>query len=103
MRVESLNPLELTDGDVAHWRALLAADSTFTSPYLTPDWAQAVARRRSDALVAVFRNQDESPVAFLPVQRSGAFAALPLGGPVCDYQALIGPRDIDVPLAAKAL
>src|SRR5215510_3979688 len=91
------------DGDIAAWRELLAADEAFTSPYLTPDWAQFVARRRPDARVAVFRNVDGSAAGFLPVQRSSSYAALPIGGPVCDYQAMIGPAGLDLSLAVKAL
>lgn len=103
MRVDSINPLLLMDGDIAAWREMLAADEAFTSPYLTPDWAQFVARRRPDARIAIFRNADGSAAAFLPVQRSSGYAALPIGGPVCDYQALVGPRDFDLSPAVKAL
>lgn len=103
MRVDSINPMLLMDGDVAAWRQMLAADPALTSPYLTPDWAQFVARRREDTRVAIFRNADGSPAAFLPVQRRSSYAALPVGGPVCDYQALIGSKDVDLSLAAKAL
>ncbi|HEV7691751.1 MAG TPA: GNAT family N-acetyltransferase [Hyphomonadaceae bacterium] len=103
MRVDTLNPLNLSDGDIAAWRSMLAADASLSSPYFTPDWAQAVTRRRNDVLVAVYRSEDGAPLAFLPVQRPGAFAALPAGGPICDYQALVGQQDVDLSLAARAL
>jgi CelD/BcsL family acetyltransferase involved in cellulose biosynthesis len=103
MRVDSINPLVLADGDIAAWRVLLGADPNLTSPYFTPDWAQFVARRRADTRVAIFRNEDGSAAGFLPVQRSSGYAALPAGGPVCDYQALIGPAGLDLSLAAGAL
>src|SRR5689334_13243050 len=103
MRVDSINPLLLSDGDIAAWRALLAADANLTSPYLTPDWALFVARRRPDARVAVYRNEDGSPSGFMAVQRTSSYAALPIGGPVNDYQALVGPAGLDLSLAAKAL
>jgi CelD/BcsL family acetyltransferase involved in cellulose biosynthesis len=103
MLVDCINPLVLADGDIAEWRSLLAADPNLASPYLTPDWAQFVARRRPDARVAVFRNVDGSAAGFLPVQRSSAYAALPVGGPVCDYQAMIGPPGLDLSLAVRAL
>jgi CelD/BcsL family acetyltransferase involved in cellulose biosynthesis len=103
MRVDCINPLVLSDGDIAAWRVLLGADPNLTSPYFTPDWAQFVARRRADTRVAIFRNEDGSAAGFLPVQRSSGYAALPAGGPMCDYQALIGPTGFDLSLAAKAL
>ena len=105
MRVESVQPNELTDGDIAAWRALLAGDDEFTSPYLTPDWARLVARHRADVRIAVWRDEAGCAQAFLPVQRTSAYAALPAGGPICDYQALIAAPDADLDLsdAARAL
>lgn len=105
MQVECVNPLELAAGDIAAWRRLLASQAELSSPYLTPDWAQFVARRRSDAQVAIFRDADGRALGFLPVQRPNAAAAMPVGGPVCDYQALIGPADatFDLSQAAHAL
>lgn len=103
MRVDTINPLVLADSAIAEWRSLLAVDPNFASPFLTPDWAQFVARRRPDARVAVFRNEDGSAAGFLPVQRSSSHAALPIGGSVCDYQAMIGPAGLDLTPAVKAL
>jgi CelD/BcsL family acetyltransferase involved in cellulose biosynthesis len=105
MQVDCINPLDLTAGDIAQWRRLLAArPDAFSSPYVTPDWARAVARHRTDARVAVWRERGEA-VAFLPVQRTDVFGAMPLGSPVCDYQALIAPEGaaIDPGEAARAL
>ena len=93
MRVDSVQPGELADGDIAAWRDLLAADPELSSPYLTPDWAQLVARHRADVRVAVWRDDAGKAHGFLPVQRTSAYAALPAGGPVCDYQALIAAKD----------
>ena len=105
MQVDCVNPLDLTLGEIAQWRRLLAArPDAFSSPYLTPDWARAVARRRGDAMVAVYRKEGRA-IGFLPVQRTDGFAAMPLGAPVCDYQALVAPEgaDLDLAEAARAL
>jgi CelD/BcsL family acetyltransferase involved in cellulose biosynthesis len=105
MQVDCVNPLDLTMGEIAQWRRLLAArPEAFSSPYLTPDWARAVARRRSDALVAIYR-RDGRAVGFLPAQRTDGFGAMPLGSAVCDYQALVAPEGVDLDLgeAARAL
>jgi CelD/BcsL family acetyltransferase involved in cellulose biosynthesis len=98
LRVECVNPLDLTKGDVVAWRRMILNQPVLSSPYLTPDWAQAVARRRNDAQVAIFRD-GERAVGFLPVQRPGANVAMPIGSPVCDYQALIGPAGATFDLA----
>lgn len=105
MRVESVHPEELTDGDIAAWRSFLRADGELSSPYLTPDWARLVARHRADVRVAVWRDSIGAALGFLPVQRPNGAAALPAGGPVCDYQAVIAPSgaDLDLALAAEAL
>lgn len=105
MRVESVQPGDLTDGEIAAWRALLAADPELTSPYLTPDWAQLVARHRADVRIALWRDEAGVPQAFLPVQRTSAYAALPAGGPICDYQALVSAPDAELDLshATRAL
>lgn len=102
MRVDAIRALQLDAGDIAAWRALLRGRPDLSSPYLTPDWTLAVARRRSDAWVAVYRDQTGQAVGFLPVQRTGAGAAMPVGGPVCDYQALVGAEGLSFDLRAAA-
>lgn len=105
MRVEHLHPNALSDGDIAAWRSHIAADAELSSPYLTPDWAKLVARHRGDVRVAVWRDQAGEAVGFLPVQRTGMFAAMPAGGPICDYQALAAKPGVTLDLsdAARAL
>lgn len=103
MRAETINPLVLADGDIAAWRRLIAADPALTSPYLTPDWARLVGGYRLEARVVVWRNDNGAAVGFLAVQGSNPHAAMPIGGPICDYQAVVGSPELDVSLAAKAL
>jgi CelD/BcsL family acetyltransferase involved in cellulose biosynthesis len=104
MRVESLHAQDLTDGDIAAWRRLASADPELSSPYLTPGWAMLVARHRGNVRIAVWRDEAGAPQGFLPVQL-GVRAAMPAGGPICDYQALIAPRDaaLDLSEGVKAL
>ena len=105
MRVESIHPKGLSDGDVAAWRSYLRADPELSSPYFTPDWARLVAAYRNDVRVAVFRDAAGAAVGFLPVQRCADSAAMPAGGPICDYQALVVKPGVtlDLALAPKAL
>ncbi|MEZ5939305.1 MAG: GNAT family N-acetyltransferase [Hyphomonadaceae bacterium] len=103
-RADVVRPLDLSAADIAAWRTLQAAHDPLISPYLTPEWAQLVARHRPDARVVVFRDRDRA-VGFLPVQLAPGSAALPAGGPICDYQAIVGPADrkFDLSAAARAL
>src|ERR1700753_4301416 len=103
MRVKTINPLELADEDAAIWRSLLAADPALTSPYLTPDWARVVAQHRPDARAVVWSHDDGRAAGFLVAAGEGGRSAMPAGGPVCDYQAVVGPMGLDTTLAAKAL
>jgi CelD/BcsL family acetyltransferase involved in cellulose biosynthesis len=103
MRVDNVHASKVSDGDLAAWRALLSADPELSSPYLTPEWTQLVARHRSDVRVAVFHDDIGAPLGFLPVQLGDHGAAMPVGGPICDYQAFIGPVGLDLSDAAKAL
>jgi CelD/BcsL family acetyltransferase involved in cellulose biosynthesis len=98
MQIDRVNPLDLTFADIVAWRRFVEAQPVLSSPFLTPEWAQAVARRRPDAEVVVFR-KGARPVGYLPVQRPNAFAALPLGGVLNERQALIGPSDPSYDLA----
>ncbi len=52
----------------------------WTSPYPYAG-LRAASRQRADTLVAVWRNADGSAAGFLPVQRTGAHTAMPVGGP----------------------
>jgi len=103
MRVDNVHASKVSDGDVAAWRALLSADPELSSPYFTPDWTQLVARHRGDVRVAVFHDDIGAPLGFLPVQLGDHGAAMPVGGPICDYQAFIGPAGLDLSDAAKSL
>ena len=103
MRVDTNSPLVLADGDIDAWRRLLAADPALASPYLTPDWARLVARHRADVRVAIWRGADGAAMGFLAVQGMDPHAAMPVGGPVCDYQGVAGPAGLDVSLATKTL
>lgn len=103
MRVDTISPLVLADGDIDAWRRLLAADPALASPYLTPDWARLVARHRADVRVAIWRGADGAAMGFLAVQGMDPHAAMPVGGPVCDYQGVAGPAGLDVSLATKTL
>jgi hypothetical protein len=40
------------------------------------------------------------PLGFLPVQRGSSYAAMPAGGPICDYQALVAKPGISLDLSA---
>lgn len=94
MKIEVLRPRDLTDGQIARWMALQSADPVFDSPFLSPQWAQAIERAQMrpghddpGIRVAVLGDGDEADGFF--AARVGAFSAIPAGAPMSDYQAVV--------------
>jgi len=91
LTADIVRPAELSDLDRAAWAELRATAPAFASPLLSPEFAQAVARVRADAAVAVLRRGGEVVGVLAHHRRSRGFAR-PIGAPFCDYHALIsGP------------
>jgi CelD/BcsL family acetyltransferase involved in cellulose biosynthesis len=90
LAIEILHPVELAAHDVAAWRALQDATPAFGSPLLGPEFAKTVGAVRKDARVAIWRNHDGAPAAFLAYHRRPNGFGRPIGAPFCDYHALIG-------------
>jgi CelD/BcsL family acetyltransferase involved in cellulose biosynthesis len=105
MAVDVLRPSELTPEQTAVWRAWQAADPDLGSPFLTPDWAQAVEAAGAPGRARVaMAHEGGRPTAFLAV-RAGLFTALPIGAPMSDYQAVVAEpgRSPDLPALLGAL
>ncbi|WP_421933844.1 GNAT family N-acetyltransferase [Phenylobacterium sp.] len=107
LHIEVLRPQDMTAQRLARWAALQATDITLDSPFLSPDWARAVAgvqRQTSRQVRVAVAVEDGRDVAFLPV-RVGHLTAMPVGAPMCDYQGLVaepGAR-IDIRKMIQAL
>ncbi len=103
MQIDVKRPLDLDDGELEAWRAIQAADPDLASPYLAPEWVLALARSGGpdarQGRVAVLR-EDGAPVGFFAA-RAGPFTALPMGAPLCDYQAMVAAPGTGI--AARAL
>lgn len=105
MAIDVLRPCELTPGHVRAWRAFQAADPDAGSPFLTPDWVQAVERARAPGRLRVaVEHGGGEPRAFLAV-RAGTFTALPAGAPLSDYHGVVAAPggDADMPALLRAL
>lgn len=95
MEIKNLNCSQLT---IAHWEAWLHwhRDSDhLSSPFLHPNFTQAVNAVRNDVEVAVISDQGEH-IGFVPYQRKTRSAAKPVGGRLSDYQAIIGRPDLSL-------
>lgn len=103
LRFEIRSARELGRADIAAWTALLADGNPAPSPYLTPEFFQAVARVRQSARVLI-GHADGRPALFLPFHRGGLKGAAglghPIGGPVSDVQGVIARADLHATFAA---
>jgi CelD/BcsL family acetyltransferase involved in cellulose biosynthesis len=91
LKIDVVPALELPAEVRAAWSAAQAATPRFDSPFLSPQWAQAVARAQglgNGVKVAIQRDIAGAPAAFLAVRTRGS-TAMPVGAPLCDYQALV--------------
>ena len=77
---------------MARWRHLQDKDPNLSSPFFSPEFAQAVGSARQDTFVAVVE-RGASTVGFFPFHRQGRVGK-PIGGPICDYQGLILERGV---------
>jgi CelD/BcsL family acetyltransferase involved in cellulose biosynthesis len=101
LEIEVLSPIDLSAPLLQQWSALQGADVVLDTPFLSPMWAQAVARAqggcgkvRTGVKVAVVKDHGRA-VGFLPT-RVRTFTAGPAGAPMCDYQGLVGEPGLNV-------
>jgi len=85
---------ELGQAELAGWRALQHGQPELSSPFLAPEFAQAVGRARPDARVAVV--EDSSGYAgFFAFQEGPDHLGAPIGAGICDAQAFVCRPDLD--------
>lgn len=106
MDFEVLRASDLTSTHIGAWRAAQGACDDNVSPFYSPEYALAVDSARGDVLVAIIRD-DNDVTGFFPFHRRSAKVGVPVGGPITDYQGVIGPAntrmDPDALLAACEL
>src|SRR5580692_9903645 len=92
MNVEVIHPNELGPSDLELWRRFQTEDARLASPFLAPEFAQAVGRARQDARVAVIG--DGGIAGYFAFQVDGT-VGVPIGASICDTQAVVCRRDLD--------
>lgn len=101
MEFDLVRPQDLSAARMARWADLQAQDLALDSPFLGPDWARAVERVKGEdarVRVAVAREAGRD-VGFFAAQ-AGAYTAIPVGGAMCDYQAVVAETGVVVPSRA---
>jgi CelD/BcsL family acetyltransferase involved in cellulose biosynthesis len=100
MKITVVRPLDLGEDEVERWRALQRTDPTLESPFLAPEFTQAVGRFRDNVRVAVVTDGPDV-VAFLPYETNMLGIGHPVGFGLTDLQGIIAPPDLE--LDAKEL
>jgi CelD/BcsL family acetyltransferase involved in cellulose biosynthesis len=100
MNITVVRPLDLGDPEIKRWRMLQESDPLLGSPFLAPEFTQAVGRFRDNVRVAVVTDGPDV-VAFFPYERSALGIGHPVGFGLTDVQGIVAAPDLE--LDAKAL
>jgi len=92
MKVTPVPAGELSAELRATWIRLQESDPRLVSPFLRPEFVQAVASACEGVYVGVVED-GATPVGFLPFQRGPLRSGLPVGAPLNECQALVGRLD----------
>ncbi|GII84391.1 hypothetical protein Ssi03_23810 [Sphaerisporangium siamense] len=103
MRISVVHPRELGPSETARWRALQAADPSFDSPFLSPEFTMETGRVREQARVAVLADGGDI-VGFFPFERHPLGIGRPVAAGLTDAQGMVHAKDIElsVPELMKA-
>jgi CelD/BcsL family acetyltransferase involved in cellulose biosynthesis len=88
MKVQIVSIEDISASQIVQWNAWAAPDGKLVSPYLRFEFAERVARTRSDVRVAVIEDAGEL-VGFFPHHKPNGGVVRPIGAPMSDYQAVI--------------
>ncbi|MFG2333879.1 GNAT family N-acetyltransferase [Streptomyces sp. NPDC048604] len=94
MNVTVITPDELGEAELTAWRAMQEATPALDSPFLSPEFTQAVGHQRPGARVAVL-SDGQRLLGFFPFERHRFGLGLPIGSGMCDCQGLIHVPELD--------
>jgi len=75
------------------WSRLQQSEPALASPFFRPEYTEAVAAVRDNVEVGILEERGK-PVGFFPYQRHGRHFAQPVGGTLCDFQAVVAGKDV---------
>ena len=90
MKIEIISPRDLSADLASAWRDFQRLDLAWDSPFLSPGWAAATDRARSDDAVKIAATFDGGRARSFMALRAGPVTALPAGAPMSDYQGFVG-------------
>jgi CelD/BcsL family acetyltransferase involved in cellulose biosynthesis len=99
MNVTVVRPRDLGQPEVAAWRDMQRQNVEFDNAFLSPGFAVAVDRARSDARVAIIQEAGQT-VGFFAFQQGRSHVARPIGAGICDRQAVVHAPHCDLNIGA---
>lgn len=95
MRVEVVSPLDLGPPEIERWRELQQQALTLQNPFLSAEFAVAVARSRPRARVAVVSDDANRVAGFFAFEADRLGIAQPIGTGLSDSQGFVHDVDLD--------
>lgn len=95
MKIDVIRPRDLGEPELSAWRSMRRASPHLASPWLAPEFAQAVSAVRDDARVAVIWENTEI-AGFLPFEPCGPRAGRPLAAWITLAQGVVHRPDFEV-------
>jgi CelD/BcsL family acetyltransferase involved in cellulose biosynthesis len=95
MRVKSVSIRDLNDTEIRQWRDWAYQDGQLVSPYLLPEFAQAVDQVRADVRVAILERNDET-IGYFGYHGPRHLGLRPVGAPMSDYQGIAAKPGITI-------
>ena len=94
MKVNVIRPQDLSADEINLWQSFQDQNSSYRSPYFSPQFTLAVGSVRQDARVAIC--EDDSRIqAFFPFHLREFGIGKPIGGPLSDYHGIIARQGFE--------
>lgn len=94
MRISLIQPAELGGAEIRAWHAMQRGTCSLMNPFLCPEWAVGVGKFRPGSRLAVL-TEGPGILGFLPFERRGFGAGMPIGAGLSNCQGLIHAPGLD--------
>jgi CelD/BcsL family acetyltransferase involved in cellulose biosynthesis len=88
MKISVARPHELAESDLARWRGAQIADERLANPFLSPEFALAVGRARTNARVAVLEDGHDN-LGYFAYEHGRLGIGRPIGVGISDGQGVV--------------
>lgn len=97
MRTRIVSIEDMSPCQIAQWNRWASPNGKLVSPYLRFEFAETVARSRTDSRVAIIEDGGET-VGYFPHHTAHGGIVRPIGSPMSDYQGVIASDPSRIPL-----